>query len=85
MTATGNGVDPATVATPLTIRFDLFDQKCAELGALDEKARAELVEVNRTTLWRWRTGVQTPNLETATRIAHRFDITVEDLIDGAAA
>lgn len=68
----------------MTIKFDLFDRKCAELGALDEKARAELVEVNRSTLWRWRTGVQTPSLEVATRIADKFDITVEELIGKAA-
>lgn len=80
MTATGSGTSPATVATLRRINFRLFDIKCAELGALDDVARAELVEVNRVTLWRWRNGHQAVSLEAAARIAGLFSITLDELL-----
>lgn len=84
MTAAQGGVRPATDAALIQLDFALFDRKCAEKGATNEVARAELVGVNRITLWRWRVGHQKPNLEAATRIAHLFDTTVEELIGGTA-
>lgn len=84
VTAT-DGRDPgATPATP-RIDFATFDIKCAERGALDEAARAELVDVDRTTLWRWRNGRQTPTLAQAVDIAERFGISVEELIGRVTA
>lgn len=62
----------------------LFDTKCAERGALDEVARAELVGANRTTLWRWRTSRQTPTLAQALDIALALGISVDELIGRAA-
>lgn len=82
MTATPGGVSPATVATP-GINFALLDKLCAEQGATDEVARADLLDVNRTTLWRWRNGIQTPGLDVAARIAGRLNITVDELIGRA--
>lgn len=63
----------------------MFDREAARLHATDESSRAELAGVDRTTLWRWRHGKQTPSLEKATDIAARFGISVEDLIERAAA
>jgi DNA-binding XRE family transcriptional regulator len=83
VTATGGGAKPATDATP-RIRFEIFDRECERRGAQDETAKAELVGVDRTTLWRWRNGRLTPSLAAATRIAETFDLTVEELIERAA-
>lgn len=75
---------PATDATATQIDFAVFDAKCAEEGARDESARAELVGVSRTTLWRWRKGTQQVSLPVASRLAERFDITLDELTGRAA-
>lgn len=84
MTATGVPYRPATVAT-LRIDFDVFDRECALRGATDETARARLAGVDRATLWRWRNGRYTPSLSAITRIAQRFDLSVDELIQREAA
>lgn len=86
MTATGNPPSATVAATPrLCIDFDVFDRECALRGATDESARAELVDIDRVTLWRWRKGKQTPSLEVVTRIAGVFGLAVDDLILRRAA
>jgi DNA-binding XRE family transcriptional regulator len=79
VTATPSGDSPATVATG-RIDFELFDAKCADKGALDDVARADLVDVDRTTLWRWRNGRQAVSLEAAVRIADRLEVKLDDLL-----
>lgn len=81
MTATVSGQSPATGATPPRIKFEVFDREAAKLGAKDETARAELAEVDRTTLWRWRNGKQFPSLDRAARIAARFRVSLDELIE----
>lgn len=50
---------------------------------MDETARAEVANVDRTTLWRWRKDKQRPSLPTVYRLAERFGISVDDLIEAA--
>lgn len=69
----------------MRIDFAVFDRECALRGATDETARAELVDVDRTTLWRWRKGAQTPSLDVVSRVADRFGLPVDDLIERRAA
>jgi hypothetical protein len=78
MAATPIASQPATSATPL-IDFAVFDAKAAEHGATNESARAQLADVDRTTLWRWRTGRQTPGLEVSSRVADRLGISLDEL------
>lgn len=84
MAATDSAAPDATPATAPRIDFDIFDAKCADLGATNDTARAEIAGVNRTTIWRWRKGQWSPNLAVASRIAQRLDITVDELTGRAA-
>lgn len=85
MTATASGSPATADATPpAAIDFTVFDRECAKRDATSEPARARLADVDRTTLWRWRTGRQTPTLDAAARIAETFGITIDQLTGRAA-
>lgn len=85
MTATGSGTPATQDATPrVAIDFAVFDEKCAERGAKSEPARARLADVDRTTLWRWRKGLQTPTLANVEHLAATFEITLDELTGRAA-
>lgn len=45
----------ASGATP-ALDFQVIDAKALDLGVTSEAALAELLGVDRTTLWRWRKG-----------------------------
>ena len=64
-----------------TPRFnnELFDLRCAALGATSEEQRAALVGIDPSTLYRFRRGRIGPRLEVARRIAERLGVTVDDL------
>lgn len=68
-------------ATDAIPRFngELFDRRCAELGATTELQRAALVEVSVTTLHRFRKGDMGPRLQVARRFARRLEVSVDDL------
>lgn len=65
--------------SPVRLRADVFDERCQVLGILTEVAKAELVEVDRTTLHRLRRGSLSPRLEVAMRFASALNLKVEDL------
>lgn len=58
---------------------DLFERRCAELGAHTERDRAALVDVDVSTLHRFRTGEIGPRLAVARRFAKRLNLSVDDL------
>lgn len=64
----------------MRISFEVFDVECAKRGATDETSRGRLVDIDRTTLWRWRTGRQDPSLEAVIRIATTLEVAVEKLL-----
>lgn len=67
-------------ATP-AVRLDstLFDRRCDELGVTSEIDKARLVDVDTSTLHRFRKGEIGPRLEVARRFARALDVSVEDL------
>lgn len=84
MAATDPVSTDAIPATDPRINFAVFDAKCAERGATNDVARARLAGVNRTTIWRWRKGLYSPDFKVATQIAHRFGISLDELTGRAA-
>lgn len=78
VTAMTNHPEPATDAIP-PFNGDLFDRRCAELGATSEVQRAALVDVSVTTLHRFRKGDMGPRLSVARRFASRLTVSVDDL------
>lgn len=83
VTATENR---ATDATPVVqMRFDLFDEHAERLGAATDAAKAELIGVDRITLWRYRTGRLTPSLDRAMTIAERLGCDLHLLFPKAAS
>lgn len=78
VTATTSTTQPATDAIP-PFNGELFDRRCAELGATSEVQRAALVEVSVTTLHRFRKGDMGPRLSVARRFASRLCVNVDDL------
>lgn len=83
MAATPSADKHATHATP-RIDFAIFDAAAKRAGANDETARAELVGVDRATLWRWRNGRNSPALDTAARIAETLGVSLNELTGRAA-
>lgn len=66
-------------------RFNLFDGRAEEMGATSEGAKAELAGVDRTTLWRWRHGLQRASLDTVTALASTLNVPMADLAKELAA
>jgi DNA-binding XRE family transcriptional regulator len=64
--------------------MDVFDANAERLGALTDAAKADLIGVDRATMWRYRNGHLTPSLDRALSIANLFGLTVEELIEMAA-
>lgn len=79
MAATGRAAGPAADATGVGIDFAVLEARCRELGATSLNACAELVDVDRATLWRYKTGRFRPRMETAQQIARRLGITLDEL------
>jgi len=67
------------------MRFDVFDRHAEQLGATTDAAKAELIGVDRITLWRYRTGRLTPSLDRAMTIAHRLGCDLHALFPKAAS
>ena len=75
----------ATDATPVArLRLDVFDANTARLGATTDAARAELIGVDRATIWRWRNGHLTPSLDRAMTIANLLGLAMEELFEVGA-
>lgn len=84
MVAANRAASVASGAAEPRIDFAIFEAKCAEHGATTDVARAQVVGVNRTTIWRWRKGLCAPDLTVATEIAEQFGITLDELTGRAA-
>jgi transcriptional regulator with XRE-family HTH domain len=67
------------------MQLDIFDARAEEMGATTDAAKADLVGVDRATLWRWRKGYLTPSLDTVMAIAAKLDIPLSDLVKREAA
>lgn len=63
----------------------LLDRLTGLQGAGTNAARAKLLGVNKTSLWRWRTGRFRPNLDVAQRVADQLGTTVDQLFPRRAA
>lgn len=62
----------------------LFDERCEAKGASSEAEKAALVDIDHSTLWRFRRGLIGPRLEVARRMAERLEVTVDELWPKAA-
>jgi DNA-binding XRE family transcriptional regulator len=67
------------------MRLDVFDARTSQLGATTDPARADLIGVDRVTMWRYRTGRLKPSLNKALTIAAQLDIPFTDLFEQVAA
>lgn len=63
----------------------MFDRRTEELGATTDAAKADLIEVDRVTMWRYRKGHLSPSLDRAITIANRLGISLTDLIEQVPA
>ncbi|MDG4798948.1 helix-turn-helix transcriptional regulator [Micromonospora sp. WMMD980] len=68
-------------SSPIRLRTDVFDRLATSL-ADTEQDRANLLGLDRATLWRIRKG-QTPTLRVAMRIAESLGSTVDELFEVA--
>ena len=66
-------------ATP-QINWAVFDRRCKELGIETEAAKAELLHVERTMLWRYRRGEFAPKFGSVIGAAKALELTVEELV-----
>ncbi len=72
--------DPATSDTGPVLRFDVIDAWAARSGATSEGDVAELLELDRSALWRFRKGKRIPSLGRALRIAAIVGVPVEEIV-----
>lgn|SRR6185369_15483773 len=78
--------DDATDATLVArLRLDVFDANAERLGAMSDQAKADLIGVDRATMWRYRTGKMTPTLDRALAIAEVLGVDLSELIERVAA
>lgn len=73
-----------SAATPIRLRVEVFDHRTKELGAETEAEKADLLDTDRKTLWRYRERKITPKLDLAMRWAKQLDLTVEELWEQVA-
>jgi DNA-binding XRE family transcriptional regulator len=66
------------------MRMDVFDANAERLGAHTDADKARLIEVDRATMWRYRTGRLTPGRDKAMSIADLFGLKVEELFEVAS-
>jgi DNA-binding XRE family transcriptional regulator len=81
VTAAPHGSQHATSATGVQVHWPAFDKAAEDLGASTDEEKASLVGVNRTTLYRWRTGVMRPSLGRALDLAHRLRLDLDQLFE----
>jgi transcriptional regulator with XRE-family HTH domain len=67
----------APSATP-ALNFQVIDARAAELGVTSEAALAELLGVERTTIWRWRKG-RGIALDTADQVAEALQLPLDSI------
>lgn len=73
MPATREAASPATPAAA-SLDFDAIDQLAADLGHTGVVAVAQLLGLDRTTIWRYRQNLMTPNLAVVDQIAERLGV-----------
>lgn len=67
----------APSATP-ALDFQVIDARAVELGVTSEAALAELLGVDRTTVWRWRKG-RGIAFDTADQVAEALQLPLESI------
>ncbi|MES2211482.1 MAG: helix-turn-helix transcriptional regulator [Chloroflexota bacterium] len=67
------------------MRLDVFDAHAEQLGAVTDAAKAELIDVDRVTFWRYRTGRLTPSFNRAMNIASKLGVQLDELFEQVAA
>lgn len=85
VTAKETGTTAATPAKERRLDVALFDRLAEAAGARDDQAKAELIGVDRVTLWRYRRGKLQPGIEVAFRMADRLGVTVDQLFPRRSA
>lgn len=76
----------ATDATPtVRMRLDVFDTHAERLGAASDAEKADLINVDRVTMWRYRKGLMRPSLARAMAIAEMLNVSLDELIERDAA
>lgn len=65
----------------MRLRLDVFDKLTKARGAKTHVDRARLAGVDRSSLYRYRSGQFAPSLDVATRIAERLGTTVDGLFE----
>lgn len=60
--------------------FEVIDQRARDLGIKTDVALADLVDLNRSSIFRFRRREIQPSLETAMRVAERLGLAVEQVI-----
>jgi hypothetical protein len=85
VTATRRARKPATNATPsvrVRLKFDLIDSWAIGQGReTSDTDLADLLGIDRSTVYRWRKALLTPSLETTLGLARRIGCQVENLIE----
>lgn len=85
MPATETDASRGTPATDrVRLRFDVIDAWAAERGAYGDTAVAALLDIDRTTVFRYRTGRISPTIATAMGIAAKIGVDLGSLIENPA-
>lgn len=62
------------------LNFERIDLRCAELGAINDAERAQLLRTTPSSLSRWRRGVMDITLGRAAELAEAIGLTVHDIV-----
>lgn len=84
MSATETEPASGKPATGVRFRFDVIDKWAAQRGAYGDSAIAGLLDSDRTTIFRYRTGRISPTLARAAGFAHVMGVKVDDIIERVA-
>ncbi len=84
MVAATEHSERGTGAAAVRLRVDRFDALTAAQGADTDTAKAALMNTDRKSLWRYKTGEVSPSVDLAMRWAEQLDTTVEDLWERVA-
>lgn len=66
-----------------SLNFTVIDQRAEQLG-VDRLELADFLELDRTTVWRWRNGLTTPTLAAVKEVAAKLGLSIDEItaVDG---